>query len=602
MEGSVYYFVKGDEYVNDFLRGVIYGLSLVVLNGVISGFVCNETVAIVAGFLSFLIAGVFFLKREKIGEILTCGFSGLFSMFFFQIGLALFILPDITAYMGGFFGTMVALAISLLTMKRPIKMWRCSEVEEYDVFDIRLKIKLLVYMAITAISFSYLVLADNAGVSVVLFAILQCVMLFFIVPEKKRLLWCVPIIILCLNPFISANEIWHVPNFIICVVLYAFMFVPFNIKDVTLHFLGEAAERLFAPMQTIITPFEWLGDMTKGKKGYVKRGAVALVISLVFVGILSAVLSGADMVFSRGVDNLMGNITDIFSAEVLWKAVCGVAVGIYLFGIMYNAYVDYDVERREVKLKGDVLIIACVMLSSLAVYTIFVVIQFKYLFCGAELPYGLDVTEYARKGFFELLGLTGVNIAAILTVTKLTEHTTGKKAVFIKTMNMYLCAVTVVLLASSFYRMWLYNETDGLTRLRFMVFGFLAFELVGLIITFVYIAKPKFNIVMIYASLALCYYLVLNVVPMDAIIAKNQADRYLKGERDEIEYVLTLSADAASEVKRVYKNSRDYETELDAKYWLKDRCAEIDEEANGWRSFNLSKYKLCEIYRGHLEK
>ena len=588
--------------MNNFLRGVIYGFSLVMLNGVIRGIVgYNEDIAVVAGFVVFLIAGLFFLKRGKISEILTCGFSGLFSMFFFQFLLAIFIMPDIVVYLGGFFGTMVALAIAFLTMKRRFKIWRYNAMEEYEVFDKGLKIKLLIYALLSAVSCVYLVLAENAGVSVVLFVILQGMMLFFIVPEKKRLLWLVPVAILCLNSLISANEIWRAPNFITCVVLYAFMFVPFSIKDVTLHFLSEAAERLWAPVGNVVKPFEWIGDMTQGKKGYVKRGAIALAISFVAVGVLSAVLSSADMVFSHSVGNLMENFMDIFSTKTLWKAVAGAAVGIYLFGIVYNAYVAYDVEQREIKIKGDVLIISCVMLAVLAVYTFFVVIQFKYLFAGSQLPYGLNVTEYARKGFFELLGLTGVNIAAILTVTKLTEHTRGKTAVFIKSMNMYLCAVTVVLLVSSFYRMWLYNETDGLTRLRFMVFGFLAFELIGLIATFFYIAKPRFNILMIYGTLALCYYLGLNVVPMDAIVAKNQVDRYLNGERDEISYVFTLSADAAKEIERVYNKSVSYETELEAKCWIMDRYRESLEEDNSWRSFNLSKNRLCEIYRGYLE-
>ncbi len=602
MESGVYYFLKGDEEVNSFTRGVLYGFSLVVLNGILSMFVFREASEMGAGFVGFLLAGVFFLKREKVGEILTCGFSGLFSMFFFQIAFAIFIFPNILVYVGGFFGTMVALAIALLTRDRQFKRWRFNMVEEYEVFDRGLKIKMLIYALVTAISFAYLVLCDAAGVSVVIFALLQGVMLYFIVPEKRRLLWLIPIGVLCLNSFLSANEIWRVPNFIVCILLYACMFVPVNRKDVTVKFFAETFERLFAPLATVVKPFEWFTDMTEGKKGYVKRGAIALIISLAVVGVLCGVLSSADMVFSHSIDNIQESFGDILSVKTLWKIVAGIGVGVYLFGIVYNAYVDCDVEKKEMKVKGDLLIITCVMLSALAVYTIFVVIQFKYLFCGSELPYGLNVTEYARRGFFELLGLTCVNIAAILIVTKLTEHVRGKKAVFVKSMNMYLCVVTVVLLVSSFYRMWLYNETDGLTRLRFLVFGFLAFELIGLILTFFYIAKPKFNIVLVYGALALLYYMVLNVVPMDAVVAKNQVDRYLSGEREELDYVWTLSIDAAGEVDRVRNETIYYEMELRAEDWLKDEYELIKAEDNDWRSFNLSEHKLCGICEGNLEK
>ena len=459
--------------------------------------------------------------------------------------------------------------------------------DEYDVYNKKLKIKLLIYTLVTAVSFAYLVLGESAGISVVVFSLLQAVMLFCIVPDKKRLLWCIPLCIMCLNSFISLNTIWRIPNFIISIVIYALMFTPLDIKDVTLHFLVETAERLLAPITTIAKPFEWIYDMSEGKKGYIKRGAIALAISVVAVGALSVVLSSADMVFSHSVGNVIEHFADAFRIESLWKIIAGIAVGVYLFGVVYNAYVEYDVEPRQIKIKGDVFIISCVMISVLAVYTFFVIIQFRYLFSGSQLPYGLNVTEYARKGFFELLALTGVNVAAILAVTKLTEHTEGKKSILIKTMNMYLCAVTVVLLASSFYRMLIYNETDGLTRLRFLVFGFLAFELIGLVMTFLYIAKPKFNIVMVYGLIALCYYLVLNLVPMDAIVAKNQVDRYLKGERDEISYVFTLSADAVSEMKRAYDNTDNQELKEKAIDWVKcktEKSADAD-----WRSANLAE-------------
>ncbi len=597
---GVYYFVKGDDSMRIFIRGILYALSLNILNFLIGELTPPEAHGVL-GFVVFLAVGMYFLKSDTISEMLQCGFTALPFLFVIQIwllGLSIYTEYLFDIYVPGLFGTITAVIFTtffILTGKYE-KKERGTVMEEYEVFDKKLKIKMLVYALITAISFIYLVMCDGAGVSAFIFALLQGIMLAFVVPEKRRLLWLIPIGVLCLNSFISANEIWRVPNFIVCIVLYACMFTPVDFKDVTVKFFAETFERIFAPLGTAVKPFEWTLDMTEGKKGYVKRGAIALVISLVAVCVLSAVLSSADMVFSHSIDSILESFGDILSVETLWKIVAGALVGIYLFGILYNAYVDYVVERREVKIKGDVFIITCVMLSTLAVYTIFVAIQFKYLFCGSELPYGLNVTEYARKGFFELLGLTCVNIAAILIVTKLTEHVRGKKAVFVKSMNMYLCAVTVVLLASSFYRMWLYNETDGLTRLRFLVFGFLAFEFIGLVATFFYIAKPKFNIVMVYGALALCYYLVLNVIPMDAVVAKNQVDRYLNGEREELDYVWTLSIDAAGEVDRVRRARVKHS--IKAKYWLKDEYEECCDEYNGWRSFNLSEYRLGEICEG----
>ncbi|MBQ8540683.1 MAG: DUF4173 domain-containing protein [Clostridia bacterium] len=588
------------------LKGIIYATSLVMVNRLILSFNMQQ-VAFWAFVIFFLVGAGYLATSRSLGRMFGCGFTALFALVPIDliIGLEESFYPSdwFEVYMYGFFGTMVAVLASYMLIETGVsekllnKMQeKGGKMQENEIFSKSLKFKMLIYAALTALSFACLVLADGAGVSVFVFIALQAVMLSFVVTEKKKLLWLIPMGVLCLNSFLSANTIWRVPNFIVCVVLFGLMFTPLNIKNVTLGFFVDIAERVCAPLIDLTTPVSWFFEITEGKKGYVKRGAIAAAISLACVIVLCAVLSSADMVFLHGVEDFTDYFSGIFTAKTLWKIALGILAGLYLFGVVYNSYFTYDKDDKEFKIKGDLLIIACVMLSVLAVYTIFVVIQFKYLFAGGTLPYGLNVTEYARKGFFELLGLTGVNLAAILIVTKLTEHIKGKRAVFVKAINMYLCAVTVVLLASSFYRMQIYNETDGLTRLRFLVFGFLAFELIGLLATFFYIAKPKFNIVMVYGALALCYYMVLNVVPMDAIVAKNQVDRYLSGQRNETIYVRTLSIDAAEEIARIYHESADPIAIQNAEKWIEEKQAEAKRLDNGWRSFNLSRerlYKIC---------
>lgn len=582
------------------VRGIIYAFTLNVINFLIGEMAPHDAYAPL-GVVLFALAGLFFLKSETIDEFLSCGFTALGFLFiiqFFFIGLQLYTWSFIEIYVYGLLGTVIAIVASvliMLTRKYRAETGRKRTMEEHNIFDKTQKIKLLLYALITAVGFSYFVMPQSSGVGVFVFAILQALLLFFVVPDKKRLLWCIPIAVLCLNFFISANKIWHISNFIVCTVLFSLMFVKLDIKNTAVTFLGELASRVFTPIEKIAVPFEWAVDMAEGKKGYVKKALIALVLSLLAVGALSAVLSSADMVFSHGVGDVIKNIENIFSINVIMKIIAGIFAGVYLFGVVLSSYEEYEFEEKALKIKGDTFIISAVMLSVLAVYTIFVVIQFKYLFSGSELPYGLNVTEYARKGFFELLALTGVNIVIILLVTKLTGHLTGKKSAFVKALNMYLCSVTVVLLASSFYRMWLYNETDGLTRLRFLVFGFLAFEFIGLIFTFFYIAKPKFNIVMVYGAIALLYYMVLNVVPMDKIVAKNQVDRYLSGERDDVSYVMTLSPDAASEIKRIYEKSNDYQSRHQARIWILENYKEYENTTERWQRLNLSVVRLNDI-------
>ena len=144
--------------------------------------------------------------------------------------------------------------------------------------------------------------------------------------------------------------------------------------------------------------------------------------------------------------------------------------------------------------------------------------------------------------------------------------------------------------------MMLYTNDDGLTRLRFFVMGFLVFELAGLVVTFFYIAKPKFNITAIYSAIALTYYLILNIVPADNIIARNQINKYLAGEREGLEYIFTLSADAAPAMEYLYKSTPDEQMKINVTEFLKKKTeADIPER---WQRYNLSVAKAERILSG----
>ncbi len=552
-------------------KGIGLGLSLYLVQKLCC--VCmqslTETAVIFSAAIVFFLITTAFLVSDTIPNLLLCGFCGLAVMFATEIGLLAYIFTDIvldshwlSIYVGGFFGSMAALVLAIILTLKHVRLFHLPERRiQFMPTEISksLKIKLLIYAVLSACTFSYFIMPQYAGISVPIFTLVQLVCLWFLVPDRKRLWLFVPLFVLSLNAFISANPIWRTANLIISILLYACMFTDFSFKADALTMLSDCFVRLISPLKYVKLPFAWTLELSHGKTQIVKRVAIALAIALPCAVILLAVLASADMVFSMQTEGFFTALFANFKARTLVILICGVLAGLYLFGIAYCAQSEtHIVEIGEVKKrKGDLLIINILLCVMLFVYTLFVIVQFKYLFAGGALPYGLDYTSYARKGFFELLALTGVNLAVILAVVHLTQLQTGKWVLFTKGLCHYLCAVTVVLLISSFYRMYLYTAADGLTRLRLYVLGFLIFEAIGLLLTFVYIAKPKLNIVLVYLSVALTYYCVLNIVPTDNLIAREQVDRYLSGERQSVGYVFTLSADAAPAIAHLHENASD---------------------------------------------
>lgn len=457
-----------------------------------------------------------------------------------------------------------------------------------------LKIKLLLLAIISIIGFSYLVMPFNASISVPIFTLVQFGCFCFVVQNKKRLILFIPIFIMSLNSFISANTIWKLSNLVLCAVLYSAMFADFDFKSDSLEYLTRIIFNFFSAFSHFFTPFKWIFEFSGEKTSVIKKVIKALLIAMPCAFFLILVLANADMVFSIKISDGVISILKYINFNTMYNILCGIIAGLFIFGIVFHSYVgEKNDEFDEFSANGDLIIINVILSVILAVYTFFVVIQFKYLFAESVLPNGLTYTEYARKGFFELLALTGVNIVIILAVVKLTKNKDGKWMLLTKILCHYLCAVTVVLLVSSFYRMYLYVASDGLTRLRFFVLGFLVFEAIGLAATFIYISKPKFNITLLYAIIALTYYSVLNLVPTDYIIAKNQIDRYLKGEAKNLEYVFTLSPDAAPAMEYLLKKTDNDYFKDSVEIFLKGNN-EMYFSTN-WQSYNLSVEKMKSI-------
>ena len=550
--------------MKSFLKGFLLGIALVAVNHVCVFLFGNSgefALRLFSGIIFFAITTAFLVSKDMT-SLFACGFSGLFVMLFF--GLAIAEMSDLvfgwTAYEGGFWGSMSALVVSIYLTSRKTELSSLICKGEIPMnIEMPLKIKLLLYAVVSALSFSYLIMPENAGISVPLFSIVQFALLWFIVPDRKRLMFFIPVFIMSFNSFWSASTIWRPSNFLLSIICYCCMFTKFDFKTDSLQYVAKIVTKLFSPFLKFTLPFRWALELNSGKAPVIKKIIVALAITLPCALVLIAVLANADMVFSMQVDYITKNMFSSFGGRSLFIALCGIFAGLYLFGIISGAYTEETPDNiPHFSRKGDLIIINILLSFVLLIYTSFVIIQFKYLFAASALPYGLSYTEYARKGFFELLALTGVNIAAILLIIRLTKGYSGKWFILTKSLCHYLCGVTVILLISSFYRMLLYTNDDGLTRLRLFVMGFLVFEAIGLVATFFYIAKPRFNITLVYFCIAFAYYLILNIVPADRIIAQNQVDRYFNGKCESVSYIYTLSADAAPAMQKLYETGDEH--------------------------------------------
>lgn len=486
--------------------------------------------------------------------------------------------------------------------------------------DNSIKIKLSIYGLLSAVSFIYLILTHNPGISVPVFTIIQFVSIFTLIykreeaKNKKGLLMFIPIFILSLNYYLSGSYLWRAPNFLCTILLYSTMVAiltdNFPVKELNFKFIFKILEHVIVPLRNFNIPFKWINKYKSddAKKKLHSSILLGIFISLPFVVFLLIMLSSADLVFSVKVENTLEWFSKMLDIELIFKIIFGMIAGLYLFGLIYivfaekksdsqNAFFTLDIRPKN----ADTIVINILLSSILLVYTLFIFIQFKYLFAGSVLPGNLNYAEYARRGFFELIFLSFLNIGLILLTVFLYKEKIyvqrNKWSNLTKIFMMYLCAVTFVMLISSFYRMYLYDQEYGFTRLRVLVYGFLIFETIGLIITAAFIMRPEFNIMAVYMVIGLCYYLCLNVVQIDYIISKHNVDMYLAKETDslDIDYLMSLSVDAAPQIARLVENNNaDIMTRYKADLYFKN----IEENYSSdslWQSRNYSIDKAMQL-------
>lgn len=497
--------------------------------------------------------------------------------------------------------------------------------------DKGIKSKISLYGIISAIAFVYLILTSNPGISFPVFFIIQFAVLFIIAKSNsdtinmKGLLMLIPIFIISSNRLISASYLMMPTNFLMVVFLYSVMFLLLGNNLDLMKFrvvsILKIIVNIFEPIINFIVPFRWIAEREKSKEKsmLMKRIMLGVVISMPSVFFLIGMLSSADLVFQNSFISFNKWINNLFEFLNVFKLIIGTFAGLYLFGHLYSVFnkdsksfanmVNFGVDASR-KLKGDIIVFNILLVSILVIYTIFIAIQFKYLFSAGILPDNLNYAEYARRGFFELVLLSVINIVLIMLTTYLLRdkiyEEKNKWGLLTNLMLIYLCIITGILLISSYYRMSLYDSAYGFTRLRILVYMFLIFEAAGLIATLTYVIKHNFNILAVYAAIGLAFYLTLNVVKIDEVIAKRNIDMYFAGQTEslDMEYLMTLSEDAAAEIVRLLDKDIELITRNQARIYLEALKERYSNMEHNWQSYNLiieRNKELLEVNKDKLQ-
>ena len=219
-----------------------------------------------------------------------------------------------------------------------------------------------------------------------------------------------------------------------------------------------------------------------------------------------------------------------------------------------------------------------------AVFLSFVVVQLSVLFGGSghvERTAGLTYAEYARSGFWQLLLVTALTLVVLAVAVRYAPRGDRRDRQLLRGLLGGLCVLTLVVVVSALYRMSLYENEFGYTRLRVLV---TATEVwLGAIVVLLLVAGVQLSgrwLPRAALTLTVVALLAVAAINPDAVVARGNVDRYDKSGRIDVDYLAGLSADAVPELQRLPATARSC-----ALVAIADRLA----QGEWWYELNLGR-------------
>lgn len=319
-----------------------------------------------------------------------------------------------------------------------------------------------------------------------------------------------------------------------------------------------------------------------------KKVLIGIVISIPVLFVVLNLLMAADSQFESIIGDLPLWIKNI-NPEIIIRPIVVLIYSLAFFGFMqvlYNKYilVAYPETGKSLfQLDGIISLTVLVLLN--AVYILFAVVQFKYFFSGS-LQGDFTYAQYARKGFFELLFVTLLNLTVTVIMVAFVKHVTDSMKRFSQSMLTILLLLSGVILTSAFLRLLMYEEAYGFTFTRVLIHSFMIFLIIIFAYTLVKIWLVRVSLFHFYFITSLIFYTIVNVVDLDRVVVEQNLTRYEQTGKIDLQYLNQLSNTGVLGLIKLYKKDPNIEG---LKTILKDRKREVLLDDQHWQSLNLTR-------------
>lgn len=339
-------------------------------------------------------------------------------------------------------------------------------------------------------------------------------------------------------------------NLALCLMAGRNRFTPGSarsLRDAKRTIFGLGLGRMGTACRGVAQAFRSGGVLTQ-RSGAVLAG---LAIAVPALALVIPLLISSDAAFA----GLVSLLPDFDLRELVYTAGAGALAGLFLYTRAVALVQEETGEEPERERKQlQVLTMNTALGTVCAVYLIYLFSQLAYFVGGFSgiLPEGFTRAEYARRGFFEMTCLAGINLCLMtFGITKVRQDTRTPGST--RMLCLFLGLVTEFLAFSSGAKMVMYIGSYGLTRLRVLTMVIMVFLGITTALIAIWLYLPKLPYMKAVLLTALAIGAAVLWLDVDTQVAKYNVEHYLSGDlaRIDMSHLSSLGDGAVPYVQKL---------------------------------------------------
>ncbi|MFA6522448.1 MAG: DUF4173 domain-containing protein [Patescibacteria group bacterium] len=417
--------------------------------------------------------------------------------------------------------------------------------------------------------------------------------------------------------FFRANALLSFCNF--CAMGFFLLLGVIQLTEKFIHkFLAFDYWKTLALPLFFVPPFlKTLQDLITIRHSDTKRDTAiqiirGTIVALVIVAVLLALFASADLVVQDFFTRLFSNELDAEQiAEFLVRTffvtfIAGAFLGLYAYAFRHPRVHAPTSDATPVKFIKSIEL-GIILIATNLIFITFLTIQATNLFGGHNALDRLGITyaEYAQRGFFELI-VAALLVALVLWIA---DKYSAKNTVNEKTSFLFLSSLllvqTIVLMASAFYRLALYEGAYGYTTLRLFSHAFIIWIALALVyfLVKIWFAKKEEHFALATFGTGVVLLLALNALNPDAFMATQHLQRAAGTETFDAPFLSQLSADAVPVLYEAMRANTDARLPEVLADWKGERFdysgekgpATLRSQYVGWQAYHFARTHALDV-------